>query len=413
MSTTVSSSTATATGRPDAEEVLAGVRDLQPWLREHQGAAELEHRIPQETIELLDGAGVFHLTTPRRYGGADFTTRELHDIHRTLGSGCGATGWVVWATAGGNQWSSAFADDVVAPVYQTPWVGNRTFAVGGTSRRMSGTARKVDDGWMIKGTWPFATGSVHASHGYLAVFYDEDDDSKVGMTLIPKASLLEMNDWDAIGLGATGSQTIKTDGELFVPDDHFSTPTQLSARVAELNSRGLGPRRGGLARSLIINTGVALGMADNAMEIFVGGVEKRSIPYSPYARQVDAPITHLTVGHAHTQIRAASAVADAAVARLDQYEIDGTDPSEEETAQLHTDAAYVWDACSSAVEALYRASGASAIMKRQPLQLIARNCRAGSLHSANNFDTWVENIGRTLCGVEAESMSMSVLERRS
>ena len=65
--------------------------------------------------------------------------------------------------------------NVVAPVYQTaPWVGNRTFAVGGTSRRMSGTARKVDGGWMIKGVWPFATGSVHASHGYLAVFYDEN-----------------------------------------------------------------------------------------------------------------------------------------------------------------------------------------------------------------------------------------------
>ena len=413
MSTTVSSSTATATARPSAKDVLAAVRDLQPWLREHQAAAENERRIPQETVELLDEAGVFQLTSPRRYGGADFTTRELHDIHRALGSGCGATGWVVWATAGGNQWSSAFADDVVAPVYQTPWVGNRTFAVGGTSRRMSGTARKVDGGWMIKGAWPFATGSVHASHGYLAVFYDETDDSKVGMTLVPKASLLQMNDWDAIGLGATGSQTVKTDGELFVADDHFSTPTQLSARLSELNARGIGPRRGGLARSMIVSTGVALGMADNAMDVFVGGVEKRSIPYSPYARQVDAPITHLTVGQAHTQIRAASAVADAAVAQLDRYEVDGTDPSDDEATQLHTDVAYVWDACSSAVETLYRASGASAITKRQPLQLIARNCRAGSLHSANTFDTWVENIGRTLCGVEASAMSMSVLERRA
>lgn len=412
MSNAVSESTA-ALDQPDAATVLSNVQKLQPWLREHQAAAEELHRIPQDSIELLDAAGVFRVATPRRYGGAEFTTRELHEIYRALGAGCGATGWVVWATAGGNQWSSAFADDVVAPVYQAPWVGNRTFAVGGTSRRMSGTARRADGGWMIKGTWPFATGSVHASHGYLAVFYDEQDDSKVGMTLVPKSSLLELNDWDAIGLAATGSQTVKTDGELFVPDDHFSTPEQLTARMAELNALGIGPRRGGLARSLIVNTGVALGMADHAMELFLGGVDKRSIPYSPYPRQVDAPITHLTVGGAHTRIRAASAVADAAVAQLDRYEIDGVDPSDHEIAQLHTDAAYVWDACSTAVEALYRASGASAIVKRQPLQLIARNCRAGSLHSANNFDTWLENIGRALCGVEATAMSMSVLERRS
>lgn len=51
-------------------------------------------------------------------------------------------------------------------------------------------------------------------------------------------------------------------------------------------------------------------------------------------------------------------------------------------------------------------------MKRLPLQLIARNCRAGSLHAANNLDTWLENTGRELCGVDAGAASKSVLERR-
>jgi 3-hydroxy-9,10-secoandrosta-1,3,5(10)-triene-9,17-dione monooxygenase len=410
---TTAISTGTIVEQSDTQELLDRVRELQPWLRERQAIAEQQRRIPQDTIERLDDAGVFSLTTPRRYGGADCTTRELFDIYRALGSGCGATAWMIWAAAGGNLWSAAFAEDVVAPVYEAPWVGNRTFAVGGTSRRMSGTARQVDGGWMIKGTWPFATGSVHASHGYLAVFYDDSDDSKVGMCLVPKDSLVVMNDWDAIGLAATGSQTVKTDGELFVPDDHFSTPQQLSDRISELTAQGIGPRRGGLVRSLMSNTGTALGMADHAMEIFLGSVKKRSIPYSPYPNQIDAPITHVTVGRVHTQIRAASAVADAAVSQLDRYEIEGTDPSEDEITRLHTDAAYIWDACSSAVETLFHASGASAIMKRLPLQLVARNCRAGSLHSAYTFDTWVENIGRSLCGVESAPMSTSVLERRA
>ncbi len=282
MSTTVSSSIATVTARPSAKEVLAAVRDLQPWLREQQAAAENECRIPQETIERLDEAGVVHLTKPKRYGGADFTTRELHDIYRALGSGCGATAWVVWATAGGNQWSSAFADDVVAPVYQTPWVGNRTFAVGGTSRRMSGTASRVDGGWMVKGAWPFATGSVHASHGYLAVFYDETDDSKVGMVLVPKASLRQMNDWDAMGLAATGSQTMATDGELFVPDERFGFPAQLAERLSELMRSGIGPRRGGLPRSMIVEHR----RRPRHGRPRHGGIPRRywqrSVPYSPY-----------------------------------------------------------------------------------------------------------------------------------
>lgn len=399
--------------QPRAEEIIARIVELQPWLRTQQATAEQERRIPQETIERLDAAGVFSLTKPKRYGGADFNTREMLDIYRALGAGCGASGWVVWATAGGNMWSNAFAEEVVAPVYESPWVGNRTFAVGGTSRHMSGTATRVDGGWMVKGVWPFATGSIHASHGYLAVFYDDTDDSKVGMVLVRKDELVCRNDWDAMGLAATGSQTVATDGDLFVPDERFGFPAQLAERTAALIAQGLGPRRGGLPRSVMSSTGVALGMADQAMEVFLSSIGRRSVPYSPYTRQLDAPVAHHIIGRVAMQIRAAGSIADAAVAEFDRLDAEGADPSEQENLQFHTDAAYVWDACATAIETLFRASGASAISKRMPLQLIARNCRAGSLHAANNLDTWVENLGRALTGVEAGPSSMSVLERRS
>lgn len=399
--------------QPRAEEIIARIVELQPWLRTQQATAEQERRIPQETIERLDAAGVFSLTKPKRYGGADFNTREMLDIYRTLGAGCGASGWVVWATAGGNMWSNAFAEEVVAPIYESPWVGNRTFAVGGTSRYMSGTATKVDGGWMVKGVWPFATGSIHASHGYLAVFYDDTDDSKVGMVLVRKDELVCRNDWDAMGLAATGSQTVATDGDLFVPNERFGFPAQLAERTAALIAQGLGPRRGGLPRSVVSSTGVALGMADQAMEVFLSSIGRRSVPYSPYTRQIDAPVAHHIIGRVAMQIRAAGSIADAAVAEFDRLDAEGADPSEQENLQFHTDAAYVWDACATAIETLFRASGASAISKRMPLQLIARNCRAGSLHAANNLDTWVENLGRALTGVEAGPSSMSVLERRS
>ena len=398
---------------PRAADILARVTELQPWLREHQAEADRQGRVPQESIERLDAAGVFGLTTPKRFGGADYTTRELQQIYRVLASGCGGTSWLVWAAAGGNLWSFSFPDDVIGPVYTEPWVGNRTFALGGTSRRMSGTARKVDGGWMISGVWPFATGSVHASHGYLAAFYDDTDDNKIGMALVPKESLVVRDDWDPMGLAATGSRTVATEGELFVPDDHFSTPTQLGARIAEYTARGRGPRRGGLVRSLVTCTGVALGMADQALEAFLGGAGRRSIPYSPYPQAGTAPITHQIVGRAYAQVRAADALASAAVTALDRCDADGVDLTPREILQFHTDAAYVWDACAGAIETLFRASGASAIMKRFPLQLIARNCRAGSLHAANNLDTWLENLGRELCGVETGAMSTSVLERKS
>ena len=129
---------------------------------------------------------------------------------------------------------------------------------------------------MVKGAWPFATGSVHASHAYLAVYLDERDDSKVGMVLVAKDDLVLRDDWDVIGLAATGSGTIIIADELFVPDDHFSSPEALGHRLAQLKEQGLAPRPGGLARSIIVGTGNALGMAEHALAQFLDGLDQKA-----------------------------------------------------------------------------------------------------------------------------------------
>ena len=386
---------------------------LRPWLQGKQFEAERQRRVPQETVERLDAAGLYGLCVPARFGGADFSARELFRIYEALGRGCGATSWALWASAGGNLWSAAYPDEVIRPIYSAPWVGNRTCAVGGSTRRLCGTARKVDGGWMIKGIWPFATGSVHASHAFLAVFYDAVDDSKVGMVLLPKVDFTLVNDWEAMGLAATGSATITVADELFVPDERFSSPAILGQRLARLKIQGLGPRPGGLGRSIMVGTGNAVGMAETALELFLGGIGKKPIAYSPYARQQDAPVTHLNVGQARMQIKAARCVAEAALTDLDRLHETGGEVTPADMARYHADAAFIWDTCATAAESLFKASGASGISRKQQLQLVARNCRAGSMHAAHNIQTCMENYGRQLCGVVDNVTSTNVLERRA
>ena len=396
---------------PPADEIIERVDALRPWLRGMQSEAERRRRVPQETVERLDTTGVYSLTTPRRFGGADFSAKDLFRIYEALGRGCGATAWTVWASTGGNLWSAAFPDDLVQALYYAPWVGNRTCACGGSTRRLSGSARRVDGGWMIRGAWPFATGSLHASHAYLAVYCDDNDDTKIGMVLLPKESYVLRDDWDAMGMAATGSATLVIDEELFVPDERFSTPQRLIERLTELKKQGFGLRPGGLGRSIMVGTGNAVGMAEYALELFLEGIAKKAIAYSPYKRQQDAPVTHLNVGYAQMQIRAARCVAEAALEDLDRLHNEDRDVTQADTVRYHADAAYVWDSCATAIETLFRASGASGISKKQPLQLVARNCRAGSMHAAHNIQTCMENYGRQLCGVDSVVTSANVLER--
>ena len=394
-----------------AEAIIERLAALRPWLRGMQSEAERQRRIPQETVERLSETGVYSLAMPPRFGGVDYSARDLFSIYEALGAGCGATAWTLWTSTGGNMWSAAFPDDVVQPVYEAPWVGNRTCAVGGSTRRLAGIARPVEGGWMVRGAWPFATGSAHASHAYLAVYYDDVDDTKVGMVLLPKDSYVLRDDWDAMGMAATGSATIAIDQDLFVPEECFSSPQILSERLVELKSKGFGLRPGGLGRSIMVGTGNAVGMAEHALELFLEGIGKKAIAYSPYRRQQEAPVTHLNVGYVQMQIKAARCVAEAALDDLDGLYEDGGDVTPADTVRYHADAAFVWDSCATAIETLFKASGASAIAKKQPLQLVARNCRAGSMHAAHNIQTCMENYGRQLCGVDLAVTSANVLER--
>ena len=147
-------------------------------------------------------------------------------------------------------------------------------------------------------------------------------------------------------------------------------------RLAKLKDIGLGLRPGGLGRSIMVGTGNAVGMAEHALEVFLEGIGKKPIAYSPYNRQQDAPVTHLNVGYVQMQIKAARCVAEAALDDLDRLHETGGDVTPADTVRYHADTAYVWDTCATATETLFKASGASGISKKQPLQLIARNCRA-------------------------------------
>ena len=78
---------------PNADAIIERLVVLRPWLRGMQSEAERQRRIPQETVERLDAAGIYNLTTPPRFGGADFSAKDLFRIYDAFGRGCGATAW--------------------------------------------------------------------------------------------------------------------------------------------------------------------------------------------------------------------------------------------------------------------------------------------------------------------------------
>lgn len=80
---------------PAGDEVLDAVRALLPEIGERAGWADVNRRVPEETIRELIRTGVFRMLQPRRYGGAESDPVKFFEVVREISAVCGSTGWVV------------------------------------------------------------------------------------------------------------------------------------------------------------------------------------------------------------------------------------------------------------------------------------------------------------------------------
>jgi alkylation response protein AidB-like acyl-CoA dehydrogenase len=72
-------------------EVIAGVRDLLPTLRERAQETEDGRVIPAESIKALAETGFFRLLQPAAFGGIEADPLTFYTAVRLIASACGST----------------------------------------------------------------------------------------------------------------------------------------------------------------------------------------------------------------------------------------------------------------------------------------------------------------------------------
>src|SRR5215470_12433152 len=202
---------------PTRAELVARAVQLQPLLRKHAAAGEMNRRQADEVIGGVTDAGFFRLMKPSRFGGYGGSLRTLLEVTEVLGEADGSTGWVVSIAATG-----ALAASRGSQQAQTEIFGDPDARIAGTG--MPATARRVDDGLRITGRWGYASGSPHATWAALsAAVIDEDGQPGDAYFCLVPASQLQLEDtWRTVGMRGTGSNTWVAQ-DLFVPE-HLLIP---------------------------------------------------------------------------------------------------------------------------------------------------------------------------------------------
>lgn len=138
-------------------------------------------------LQPLAEAGLFGLGDPDPPSGQPMTTSETRRIFATVAGGCGAT-FFVWAQHHGVVRTLACSDndrlreELLSPMLTGRTLAGVAFAHARRADRRAVTAQRVDGGWVLNGTAPWATSWGVADHFCIAA---ETADGKLVWSMIP------------------------------------------------------------------------------------------------------------------------------------------------------------------------------------------------------------------------------------
>ena len=377
---------------PSHDEMLRRVDGLVPRLRERAEETEQLRRLPDSTMQELQGAGVFRILAPKSVGGYGMGVETYAEVIRRLARGCASTAWTaghliehVWMLA---RWPRRVQDEVFA---------NGPAPLAAATSAPVGAARKVPGGFSISGRWSFASGIMHSEWALLAV---QSDGVRL-QCLVPVAELELLDVWHTDGLRGTGSNDLRAE-DLFVPEHRAMDWTLLSAEDNPGSLIHEDPLIHTPMATLLnlVAPAAALGAAEYAVGVFREQMLVRKVKNTADNRQADSPLAQARYSKAYGLVATARLHwQDAVRAVAESHRRRPSVLTEEERASHRLSLALSGEAAEEAVRLIVAGSGGRAHRLSHPLQRIQRDVNVLLNHPTLSLDPILEQAGRGLLGL--------------
>ena len=375
-------------------------RDLHELLRSHASETERNRRVPDAVIDALSNAGLFRISTPRRFGGYELPFRSSLEINATIAEADGSAAWVTTLTNVCNWLVGLFPDQAQREVFE----GRPDARVCGVVAPTA-TAVRVEGGLRVTGRWSPASGSASAQWAGLGVPIVDESGTPIdqGYALFPMDQLTIEDTWFVAGMQGTASNTLVAE-DVFVPDHRIISVSRATEGDYPTEHKDEALYRSAFVPVLaLVLAGPVAGVAKGALDFVLASLAKgKGISYTFYEHSVDAASTQISMAEAAILVdtcylhlyRAASAIDDAAAANV--Y------PSRFERARARMDTGYVARRAREAIDTLLNVHGAGSLAQASPLQRMWRDANTGSRHAVVNSLISAEAFGRELLGLKEQ-----------
>jgi alkylation response protein AidB-like acyl-CoA dehydrogenase len=396
------------TARSDAgARLVATAEELSEGLAANAADHDRDGTFPFEAIDALKAAGYFAAPVPGELGGLGVSS--AHDLvvassRLARGDASVAIGVSmhliavlnmerrrqVAVSSGAERRARGFASSLEQIAADGVVLAAAISERGQDLTRPGTLAIRTESGWRIDGRKLFCTMSPAATDLYAAVTYTDGDGTEhYAYAMVPTDApgVVINDDWDALGMRASGSNSVTLDG----------------VRLPEHGVRG-GFRAGDplpyMERNLVsglFHAAASLGIAESADEVARRGIAGR---INGDARP------RMQVAENAVDLAASRAVLSRAAALIDDHRAanPASDGSAEELGALFTEAqgakAFVNEASARIVDRALALSGGAGYLNGSPLARAYRDVKASSFMHPLGANRAYDYLGRVALGEE-------------
>ena len=349
---------------------------------QHADEGDKTGQLSQPVVDALLRERILGMWTPQALGGSELDVLSSLRVLENLTYGDPSTGWVTMAASLAIGTGAAYLkDDSVDQLFG----GGRFPVIAGQGTR-PGTAVPRDGGFLLTGSWSFASGIKHATHIHTLGIIEGTGEPRIFVVPVDKATSID--NWDVLGLRATGSIDYRIDN-VFVPDayTHFAV-TEEPRRGGNLFTLGI------IGLAIIAHSGWACGIGRRLLDELAIKV-KSGVGRS--GTQASSESFHEQYAKAEATYRSARALVFESWGDV----MEALDRGERPTVRQHTlirlaMANITW-ACHEVSEFVYKTSGTLAL-RSGTIQRLFRDMHAGTQHITSAPPVF-RAVGRELSGL--------------
>ena len=368
--------------------------------------SERRKKISKELFDEAREKEFFRFYQPSRFGGLEYDHTPTPMLWSLEWSSADAsTGWVLGLGVV-HQW---LISQFPMKLQEEVWAENPLATACG-SYAPSGNCIAVDGGFRLTGNFEFASGVDVMDWAILGVFFPSSDNNKRGIpgfTMVPKSDFKVLDNWDTMGLVASGSKTIVCK-EVFIPEHRKVTFQELVTG----NSPGYQELQNNIYRYPFLSLVAyaisipALGALNGAIETFIDSTKQRQTRGAIILggnRVKDFQAVQMRVGHAASNLKAAKAMLfEQLEESRNKVIMQAKALSVEDRMANRITQAKIVELAVEGLDLIFGAVGGQGIHASQHIQRAWRDAHAISHHISFNWDALSSMYGQHLMGLEPQ-----------